>query len=101
MNENELKNIQVLNPIQDLRHRSLQFLQESLEWKSHDTGLGDDCAIKNCMYKTGKCFTKMKEKSNRVKSNVTNGKIVCKLCISQRVDCQNMKGIPTTPKQKD
>lgn len=74
MHENELKNIQVLNPIQGLRHRSFQFLQESIEWKCHDIGVGDDCTIKNCMCQTEKCLTKTKEKSNRVKSNVANGK---------------------------
>lgn len=44
---------------------------------------------------------KRKKKSNRVKSNVTNRKIACKLRISQRVDSQNIKGISTTPEQKD
>lgn len=42
-----------------------------------------------------------KKKSNRVKSNVTNEKIACKLRISQKVDSQNIKGISTIPEQKD
>lgn len=62
MYENEFKNIQVLNPIQGLKHRSLQFLEESLEWKSHGIGLGEDCAIKTVCIKLKSVLQKWKKK---------------------------------------